>query len=270
VENITKYINDLSSDVELVQEFNKDYELPEDIDTWESVKLMIDSAVPKIEPKSESFSPTPICAYHLTEGDGFHNADVRESAKSYTPTKLARNVYRRIHNISSKCKSKTHSPESVQEKLYQQGDEAMFLMETRAREKLKKDTYTDADIPSLCENWFTTFADIFNRPEVLPPLRRINHKITLIDPNKVYNYYYPHCAESLKVELIEKINRYTKAGWWYEANVDQAAPMLCIPKKTGKLRMAIDCRKRNANTVRDVTPLPEQDQICTDLARGKY
>jgi hypothetical protein len=93
VENITKYINDLSSDVELVQEFNKDYELPEDIDTWESVKLMIDSAVPKIEPKSESFSPTPICAYHLTEGDGFHNADVRESAKSYTPTKLARNVY---------------------------------------------------------------------------------------------------------------------------------------------------------------------------------
>jgi hypothetical protein len=119
----------------------------------------------------------------------------------------------------------------------------MYLMETRVHEKLKKDTYTEEHIPTLCETWFSTFANIFNCPETLPPLCPINHKITLIDPHKFYNYYYPRCAEALKVELIKKINKYTKAGWWVEANVDQAAPMLCIPKKTGKLRMAIDCRK---------------------------
>jgi hypothetical protein len=137
-------------------------------------------------------------------------------------------------------------------------------------DKLQKDSYTKEDIPTLCEAWFTTFADIFKHPKTLPPLRLINHKITLIDSSKFYNYYYPQYAEALKVELIKKINRYTKAGWWVEANFDQAAPMLCIPKKTGKLRTAIDCRKCNANTIHDITPLPDQDQIRTDLACGKY
>jgi len=46
--------------------------------------------------------------------------------------------------------------------------------------------------------------------------------------------------------------------------------MLCIPKKTGKLRTVIDCRKRNDNTVKDVTPFPDQDQIRMDVARARY
>ena len=47
-------------------------------------------------------------------------------------------------------------------------------------------------------------------------------------------------------------------------------PMLCILKKNGKLRTVIDCRKRNDNTVCDVTPFPDQDQIRFDVARGKF
>ena len=46
--------------------------------------------------------------------------------------------------------------------------------------------------------------------------------------------------------------------------------MLCIPKKTGKLRTMIDCRKRNDNTVKDVTPFPDQDQIRMDVTRARY
>jgi hypothetical protein len=37
------------------------------------------------------------------------------------------------------------------------------------------------------------------------------------------------------VKLLEKIAQYVSAGWWMEASVDQAAPMLCIPKKNGHL-----------------------------------
>jgi hypothetical protein len=46
--------------------------------------------------------------------------------------------------------------------------------------------------------------------------------------------------------------------------------MLCIPKKTGLLRTAIDCRKRNDNTLKDVTPFPDKDQIRMDCAHAKY
>ena len=38
---------------------------------------------------------------------------------------------------------------------------------------------------------------------------------------------------------------------------------------SGLLRTAIDARKRNDNTVKDVTPFPDQDQIRLDVARVK-
>ena len=50
----------------------------------------------------------------------------------------------------------------------------------------------------------------------------------------------------------------------------QATPMLCIPKKNSKLRTVVDCRQRNDNTVKNITPFPDQDQIRMDVARAKY
>jgi hypothetical protein len=46
--------------------------------------------------------------------------------------------------------------------------------------------------------------------------------------------------------------------------------MLCVPKKSGKLRTVIDGRKKNDNTEKDVTPFPDQEEIWMDVARGKY
>ena len=50
----------------------------------------------------------------------------------------------------------------------------------------------------------------------------------------------------------------------------QAAPMLCIPKKNHSLRMVIDQWDRNDNTHKDVTPMPDQDNIRNSVARGQY
>jgi hypothetical protein len=52
--------------------------------------------------------------------------------------------------------------------------------------------------------------------------------------------------------------------------VEQAAPMLVGPKKNGALHMVINALKRNANTVKDVTPFPDQDLIRLDVAQAKY
>ena len=43
---------------------------------------------------------------------------------------------------------------------------------------------------------------------------------------------------------------------------DQAAPLLCILKKDGMLHTALDEQQQNDNTVKDVTPLPDQEVIC--------
>ena len=120
--------------------------------------------------------------------------------------------------------------------------------------------------------WEDKAADILTGvPHRLPPFREINHKIPLIDESKIYNYHLPRCADAFKTQLLDKIKLYKEAGWWVEVNVPQAAPMLCITKKDGKkLCTALDARKRNDNTVKDVTPFPDQEQIRTEVARGKY
>jgi hypothetical protein len=140
-----------------------------------------------------------------------------------------------------------------------------------AEMKAGKLKYTEKDIPRLRERWMELSVDIMSGvPEKMPPLRAVNHRIPLIDEKKSYHYHLPRCPDAMKEQLIDKINRYVRAGWWKAVQTDQAAPMLCIPKKTGLLRTAIDCRKRNENTLKDVTPFPDQDQIRMDCARAKY
>src|SRR5215510_7490251 len=130
---------------------------------------------------------------------------------------------------------------------------------------------TEADIPHLRDQWFIRYEDIMQgAPESLPPLRPINHKIPLINEDKRYTYYMPRCPDALKPSLAEKIERYHKAGWWEPVLTDQAAPMLCIPKKNGSLRTVVDGRQQNENTIQDVMPLPDQDQIRQDVARAQY
>jgi len=127
-------------------------------------------------------------------------------------------------------------------------------------------------LEELRAGWIEKAADLLTgMPNQLPPFREINHRIPLIDEQKQYNYHLPRCPEAMKTQLIDKIEKYTNAGWWEQKTVHQAAPMLCIPKKDGvKLHTALDARKRNDNTYKDVTPFPDQEQIRHDVARGKY
>jgi hypothetical protein len=112
----------------------------------------------------------------------------------------------------------------------------------------------------LCKQWFAKYADILNRaPAELPPLREINHQIPLIEEQKHYHYHLLQCPEAIKLQLLEKLQHYADTGWWRPRTASQATPLLCIPKKTGKIRTIIDCRQRNDNTIKDVTPFPDQD-----------
>ncbi|KAF8223149.1 hypothetical protein L208DRAFT_1228480, partial [Tricholoma matsutake] len=93
------------------------------------------------------------------------------------------------------------------------------------------------DLPCLCEKWKQSCQDILNGvPDKLPPLRHI----PLVDEKKKYNYYFLKCPNLMRKPLAGKIAKYCKAGWWHPAHTEQAAPMLVIPKKTGKLCTVIN------------------------------
>jgi hypothetical protein len=46
--------------------------------------------------------------------------------------------------------------------------------------------------------------------------------------------------------------------------------LMCIQKKSGLLRTVVDARERNANTVKDLTPFPDQDTIKNSCAQAKF
>src|ERR1700742_2549188 len=151
----------------------------------------------------------------------------------------------------------------------QQQEVLLAAMDAQLNELNKE----EQELPDLRAKWVESASDILTgAPPRLPPFREVNHKIPLIDENKRYNYHLPRCPDALKTQLSDKIQRYTKAGWWEETNVPQAAPMLCVLKKstTPKLRTVIDGRKRNDNTVKDVMPFPDQEEIRNNVARAKY
>ena len=126
-------------------------------------------------------------------------------------------------------------------------------------------------LQELRDRWMEKGKDLMDEiPLCLPPWREVNHRIPIIDKNMKYQYHRSRCPDALKQVLNTKISRYMEAKWWVETSTDQAAPMLCILKKDGRLRTVIDLRKRNANTHRDVTPFPDQDQIRMDVARAQF
>jgi hypothetical protein len=129
---------------------------------------------------------------------------------------------------------------------------------------------SEEDLQTLRDYWLYEISDITGDiPLELPPFQEINHCIPLIEPDKKYCTHPPRCPDAFHSVLMDKINCYTTAGWWAQTTAPSAPPMLCIPKKSGKLRTAIDLRERNNNTIHDVTPLPDQERIRNDVARAK-
>ena len=133
---------------------------------------------------------------------------------------------------------------------------------------------TESDVPRLRREWTQTCEDLFaNQPDELPPLREINHKIPLIDESKTYHHRQPKCPDAFKPALMAKIERYTRAKWWIPITASRATPMMCIPKSAknlNELRTVFDLREQNANTHKDLTPMPDQDAIRHAVARAQY
>lgn len=66
----------------------------------------------------------------------------------------------------------------------------------------------------------------------LPPLRVINHKINLIDPNRTYPWRPSRCPKAMRDQWIEKRDAYIWNGRWRVTSSGNTVPMMLIPKPT--------------------------------------
>ncbi|OJT08771.1 Retrovirus-related Pol polyprotein from transposon 17.6, partial [Trametes pubescens] len=111
----------------------------------------------------------------------------------------------------------------------------------------------------------------------LPPLRAINHRIPLIDPEKIYSWRPSKCPDAHRASWMEKRDAYLKSGRWKMSSARNTSPMLLLTKPgTGvkgippRLRVVCDLREQNANTLKVTSPLPDMEGILRRLARHPY
>jgi len=112
---------------------------------------------------------------------------------------------------------------------------------------------------------------IAREPTKLPEVRDIaEHRIV------EHAHTVPPCFNSYRMspselkELKEQLDFLLVRGYIRPSNSPYGAPVLFAPKKDGKLRLCLDFRGLNNQTVKDKYPLPRDQDIFDQLQGAKY
>ena len=111
---------------------------------------------------------------------------------------------------------------------------------------------------------------VFDEPTGLPPFGRVEHSIV------EYPHTVPPCLNAYRMspselrELKTQLDFLMEQGYIRPSNSPYGAPVLFAPKKDGKLRLCLDFRGLNNQTVKDKYPLPRDQDIFDQLQGAKY
>ena len=146
-------------------------------------------------------------------------------------------------------------------------EEIFVLFELNHVAEGTKETESDPRVKDLLGE----FKDVFNKelPD-LPPKRGVEHEIRLLpdsDPPAQAPYRTP-------LQFLPEVDRQIKLlkekGLIRDSNSPFAAPILCVKKPDGSIRLCVDYRMLNKITVKDKFPLPRIDELLDRLRGAKY
>ncbi|GBG61300.1 hypothetical protein CBR_g19833 [Chara braunii] len=128
---------------------------------------------------------------------------------------------------------------------------------------------TDTSDPRINE-LLDSYEDVFQAPAGVVPDRPIRHGITLengaVPPR---GCIYRMSEEELQV-LRAQLDDLLAKGWIRPSGSPYGAPVLFVRKKNKDLRLRIDYRKLNAQTIKNAGPLPRIDDLLERLSGAKY
>ncbi|XP_068636047.1 uncharacterized protein [Aristolochia californica] len=111
----------------------------------------------------------------------------------------------------------------------------------------------------------TAFADLFNDPTGLPPVRHCDHRIHLklgTDPVVVHPYRYPHIQ---KDEIERQCMNMLAQGVIQPSRSPFSSPVLLVRKKDKSWRFCVDYWQLNLKTIKDKFPIPVVDDLLDEL-----
>ena len=121
------------------------------------------------------------------------------------------------------------------------------------------------------EALFDEFKGVFADPTDMPPSRPEDFKIPLLDETKKppWRRIYKLSEEELDA-LRQRLKELLDKGFIRPSQSPYGAPILFAKKKDGGLRLCIDYRMLNKNTIKDVTPLPNIAELRDRFLGSKF
>lgn len=153
------------------------------------------------------------------------------------------------------------------------GEDVFLLVElssagTEPGDKAKAESGgTNLLIESLIEKYQEVFK---SELPGLPPKRDVEHEINVV-PGSTPPAQPPY---KTPLQFLPEVDRQIKAlkdkGLIRDSNSPYAAPILCVKKPDGSLRLCCDYRALNKITVKDKFPLPNIEELLQRLRGAKY
>ena len=115
------------------------------------------------------------------------------------------------------------------------------------------------------------FADVVthDEPSKLPKESTITHRIFL-DPETKPRARPPYRMSQFEIEELRKqVNELLARGFIQKSNSPFGAPVLFVKKKDGSLRLCVDYRLLNADTIKNAFPLPLIDDLFQRIGPSK-
>ena len=125
------------------------------------------------------------------------------------------------------------------------------------------DLITPSRWSALCDE----FQDIFEDPGKPPP-RQVKHRIDLLPGARPPAQRTYRMSPTELAEVRRQLDGYLEKGWIRPSTSPYGAPILFVRKKDGSLRMCVDYRALNAQTILDKYPLPRIEDLLDRLARA--
>lgn len=126
------------------------------------------------------------------------------------------------------------------------------------------------DNPDI-EKILRDYQDVFpnSLPKHLPPHRPVDHKIELVQGSTPpAKRLYPLSLAEME-ELKKQLQELLDQGFIRPSVSPYGAPVLFVKKKEGDMRMCVDYRALNKNTIKNTYPLPRIEELLDQLKDAK-
>ncbi|GBG72683.1 hypothetical protein CBR_g12251 [Chara braunii] len=141
-----------------------------------------------------------------------------------------------------------------------------FLHALPPHDALPTDSSLDPRITELLD----AYSDVLEGPHGVVPDRPIRHEIILEDGAvPLRGCIYRMSEEELSV-LRAQLDDLLEKGWIRPSSSPDGAPVLFVRKKNKDLRLCIDYRKLNAQTIKNAGPLPRISDLLERLGGAKF